>query len=75
MRGPGGAVLGDGYIDQANTGTRPTATGDLANDLTDADVEVVPMKSRPARVLPMDNPPVKKSWEELSERIMKATAL
>jgi hypothetical protein len=47
----------------------------IQNDLTDADVEIVPMKSRPARVLPMDNPPAKKSWEQLGERIMKATAL
>jgi hypothetical protein len=44
------------------------------NDLTDADVEIVPMKSRPARA-PADLPPAKKSWEVLGERIMKATAL
>jgi hypothetical protein len=44
------------------------------NDLTDADVEIVPMKSRPAREA-MDLPPVKKSWANLGERIMKATAL
>jgi hypothetical protein len=31
------AVLGDGFIDQANTGRRPTATNDLANNLTDAE--------------------------------------
>jgi len=44
------------------------------NDLTDADVEVVPMKSRPARELA--SPPAgKKSWAALGERIMKATAL
>jgi hypothetical protein len=40
------------------------------NDLTDADVEVVPMKSRPA-----DLPPAKKSWANLGERIMRVTAL
>jgi hypothetical protein len=45
------------------------------NDLTDADVEIVPMKSRPAREPAMDLPPAKKSWEVLGERIMKATAL
>jgi hypothetical protein len=44
------------------------------NDLTDADVEVVPMKSRPARE-PADLKPAKKSWEVLGERIMKVTAL
>jgi len=44
------------------------------NDLTDAEVEIVPMKSRPARA-PADLPPAKKSWEVLGERIMKATAL
>jgi hypothetical protein len=44
------------------------------NDLTDADVEIVPMKSRPARA-PADLKPAKKSWEVLGERIMKATAL
>jgi hypothetical protein len=46
------------------------------NDLSDADVEIVPMKSRPARgPAPADLPPAKKSWEALGERIMKATAL
>jgi hypothetical protein len=46
------------------------------NDLTDADVEVVPMKSRPARE-PADDaaPAAKKAWADLGERIMKATAL
>ena len=44
------------------------------NDLTDADVEIVPMKSRPAREA-MDLQPSKKSWANLGERIMKATAL
>ncbi len=43
------------------------------NDLTDADVEVVPMKSRPARESVSPSP--KKSWTELGARIMKATAL
>jgi hypothetical protein len=43
------------------------------NDLADADVEVVPMKSRPAREA--EKPPAKKSWADLGERIMKATAL
>lgn len=42
------------------------------NDLTDADVEVVPMKSRPA---PPDLQPARKSWEILGERLLKATAL
>lgn len=45
------------------------------NDLTDADVEIVPMKSRPAREPVADMPPAKKSWADLGERIMKATAL
>lgn len=45
------------------------------NDLTDADVEIVPMKSRPARVPAADLHPGKKSWANLGERIMKATAL
>jgi hypothetical protein len=44
------------------------------NDLTDADVEVVPMKSRSARE-PAATQPAKKSWADLGERIMKATAL
>jgi hypothetical protein len=44
------------------------------NDLTDAEVEIVPMKSRPARE-PAELKPAKKSWEVLGERIMKATAL
>ena len=46
------------------------------NDLTDADVEIVPMKSRPAPEPAMaDSQPAKRSWEVLGERIMKATAL
>jgi hypothetical protein len=45
------------------------------NDLTDADVEIVPMKSRPAREPAVDLLPEKKSWSDLGERIMKATAL
>jgi len=44
----------------------------LHNDLSDADVEVVPIKSRPA---PPDLQPAKKSWEILGERLLKATAL
>ncbi|HXE42533.1 MAG TPA: hypothetical protein VN516_05875, partial [Candidatus Baltobacteraceae bacterium] len=42
------------------------------NDLTDADVEIVPMKSRQA---PPDLQPARKSWEILGERLLKATAL
>jgi hypothetical protein len=45
------------------------------NDLTDADVEIVPMKSRPAREPAADMQPAKKSWANLGERIMRATAL
>jgi hypothetical protein len=44
------------------------------NDLTDADVEIVPIKSRPEKIVP-DLPPARKSWEILGERLMKATAL
>ena len=44
------------------------------NDLTDADVEIVPMKSRPARAA-APAPADKKPWTDLGERIMKATAL
>ena len=46
------------------------------NDLTDADVEIVPVKSRPApEPLRVESQPMKRSWEALGERIMKATAL
>jgi hypothetical protein len=45
------------------------------NDLTDAEVEIVPMKSRPAREPAAELPSAKKSWANLGERIMKATAL
>jgi hypothetical protein len=45
------------------------------NDLTDAEVEVVPMKSRPARESAVNLLPLKKSWEVLGKRIMKAAAL
>lgn len=42
------------------------------NDLTDADVEIVPTKSRPA---PPDLQPARKSWEILGERLLKSAAL
>jgi hypothetical protein len=45
------------------------------NDLTDADVEVVPIKSRPAAASAPSLLPAKKSWELLGERLLKATAL
>jgi hypothetical protein len=46
------------------------------NDLTDADVEIVPMKSRPAPApAPVASQMSKRSWEGLGGRIMKATAL
>ena len=46
------------------------------NDLSDADVEIVPMKSRPTTgPTSSDLQPAKRSWEVLGERIMKATAL
>lgn len=45
------------------------------NDLTDADVEVVPMKSRPAREPAAEMRSSNNSWTDLGERIMKATAL
>jgi hypothetical protein len=46
----------------------------IHNDLSDADVEVVPIKSRPAAAVP-ESPPAKKAWEYLGERLLKATAL
>jgi hypothetical protein len=45
------------------------------NDLSDADVEVVPVKSRPAAPEPPALAPAKKSWEVLGERLLRATAL
>jgi len=45
------------------------------NDLSDADVEVVPIKSRPAASDVPAMSPTKKSWEILGERLLKATAL
>jgi hypothetical protein len=46
------------------------------NDLTDAEVEIIPMKSRPARSFDApDLQPAKKSWEILGERLLRATAL
>ncbi len=45
------------------------------NDLSDADVEVVPIKSRPAPPEIAASSPSKKSWEILSERLLRATAL
>ena len=43
------------------------------NDLSDADVEIVPIKSRPMPAV--SAPPAKKTWEILGERLLKATAL
>jgi hypothetical protein len=46
------------------------------NDLSDVDVEIVPIKSRaPVAMARADLPPARKTWEVLGERIMKATAL
>jgi len=45
------------------------------NDLSDADVEVVPIKSRPAASGVPALSPAKKSWEILGERLLRATAL
>ena len=45
------------------------------NDLSDADVEVVPIKSRPAASEVPALSPAKKPWAILSERLLKATAL
>ena len=45
------------------------------NDLSDADVEVVPIKSRPATAEIPALSPAKKSWEILGERLLRATAL
>ena len=45
------------------------------NDLSDADVDVVPIKSRPAEPEPPDLAPAKKSWGILGRRLLKATAL
>jgi len=45
------------------------------NDLSDADVEVVPIKSRSAASEIPALSPAKKSWEILGERLLRATAL
>jgi hypothetical protein len=46
------------------------------NDLTDADVEIVPIKSRPAQEMaPSDSSPAKKSWEFLGKQLLKVTAI
>jgi len=47
----------------------------IHNDLSDADVEVVPIKSRPAASETSALSPAKKSWEILGERLLRATAL
>jgi len=43
------------------------------NDLADADVEVVPMKSRSDVVTPPVLPPARRAWEYLGESLMKST--
>jgi hypothetical protein len=67
---------------EEKTYSRPIVQSELSldsvkvvhNDLTDADVEIIPMKSRPQKIV-ADLPPAKKSWEILGERLLKATAL
>jgi hypothetical protein len=67
---------------EEKTFSRPIVQSELSldsvkvvhNDLTDADVEIIPMKSRPQKIV-ADLPPAKKSWEILGERLLKATAL
>jgi hypothetical protein len=66
---------------EAGKVTRPEVQAELSldtvkvvhNDLSDADVEVVPIKSRATPTPSLT--PAKKSWEILGERLMKATAL
>ena len=44
------------------------------NDLSDADVEVVPMKSRAARATSIPElPPPSRPWDYLAERMFHAT--
>ena len=73
-----------GSHEEAKSFSRPAVQAELSldsvkvvhNDLTDADVEIVPMKSRPARNIDVpDLEPAKKSWEILGERLLKVTAL
>jgi hypothetical protein len=73
-----------GSQEEAKTFSRPVVQAELSldsvkvvhNDLADADVEIVPIKSRSARELDVpDLQPAKKSWEILGERLLKATAL
>ena len=45
------------------------------NDLRDAEVEIVPIKSRPEASAVPASSPAKKSWEVLGERLLRATAL
>jgi hypothetical protein len=67
---------------EVQNGLRPAVQSELSldsvkvihNDLSDADVEVVPIKSRPAAVIP-GLPAAKNSWEALGERLLRATAL
>jgi hypothetical protein len=64
-------------------GTQPSVQSELSldgvkvvhNDLSDADVKVVPIKSRATHetAIPVLSPP-KKSWEFLAERMFQATA-
>jgi hypothetical protein len=70
-----------GSQDDAKSFLKPVVQTELSldsvkvvhNDLTDADVEIIPMKSRPQKIV-ADLPPAKKSWEILGERLLKATA-
>lgn len=71
-------VSSKGKANSPNSGQRPTQT-ELSldsvkvvhNDLTDVEVEIVPIKSRSS---PADLPPPKKSWEFLGERLFGVEA-
>jgi len=71
-----------GPQEEAKIFSRPVVQSELSldsvkvvhNNLTDADVEIVPIKSRSAREVP-DLKPAKQAWEILGERLLRATAL
>jgi hypothetical protein len=68
------ADLSNGSLPAVQTELSLDTVKVIHNDLSDADVEVVPIKSRPAPV-PPGATPAKNSWDAWGERLMRATAL
>jgi hypothetical protein len=72
---PGAAPAGQKVLPAVQAELSLDSIKVVHNDLSDADVAVVPIKSRPAAPEASIPPSVKGSWGILGERLLRATAL